>query len=270
MARPVIGEILIRLVADVVDASLATQAVDRPQVGFGVHHPGRVVGRDRHHRPGPLGDGPVDGVDLELVVGIGRHAHGSTVDHADCHLVVEIVGQRQNDFVARIGNRHQGVHEGHIAPGRHHDTLPVIERHAVVVAQLVGDDLQQRVNALDEFVLMVVGVGLEVADGVKRLGRRAVVGDALAQRQRAGGGADQLGDHRNDGRLHRLHAPTFAQLWHVRRLSRRSTPAAQGKTGVPRRGGPCCLRCGYPPRYPWPAPGCRCWCYAPGGENCCW
>ena len=92
-----------------------------------------------------------------------------------------------------------------LAPAVTTTVLPPLDLDAVLRAQLGGDRLHQRRDALDRLVLVVLGVGEERADVVDRLLRRAVVDHSLAQGDGAGIVADQRRDRGDDGRLHCKH-----------------------------------------------------------------
>ncbi len=75
MGRPIVREILIRFVANVVDPSVATQRVDRAQLRFGIDNTCRVVWLHGHDGPRPICDPLAEGPEVELVLRIGRYAH---------------------------------------------------------------------------------------------------------------------------------------------------------------------------------------------------
>ena len=62
---------------------------------------------------------------------VGRYAHSLAVDHADRHLMIEVIRQLQNNLIARVGDGQQRIHERHIAPGRYDDTLRFTQRDTV-------------------------------------------------------------------------------------------------------------------------------------------
>jgi hypothetical protein len=121
--------------------------------------------------------------------------------------VVEIKRHRKNDLVPGLGDGQNGVHERHVAAGRHHDAQPVAPIDAVVAPQLRIDRGDQPRNS--GAVLVAVGVRLRkrVARRVQRRLRRAVVHHALPEGNRPGGLLDQIADDGNDRGLDGVHSP---------------------------------------------------------------
>ncbi len=60
----VVGEILVSLVADVVDALIPADFVDSAQGRFAIDYAGGVIGGNRDDGPCPVGDGFGDSVGL--------------------------------------------------------------------------------------------------------------------------------------------------------------------------------------------------------------
>jgi hypothetical protein len=205
MARVSIREVLVGFVVDVIEPVLAADLVDLAQRGFAVHRSGGVVGGDRNHGSRLGGDRLADGGGPELVAIIGVRQDRVATRHGNGHLVVEVVGGLQNDFVAQIGDGQKRVDEGQVGAGRHHYRAPRIDAHAVLGAQLRRERLDQERDPLHGPVLVVLRVGEKCADLVDRFLGRAIVDHPLPQGNGAGIVPDQRRDTRDDRRLNRLH-----------------------------------------------------------------
>ena len=75
----------------------------------------------------------------QLVIVIGGHKDRLTPSHDNCHLVIEIVRQRQDDFVTGIGNGENGVHERHIAAGSDEQSVRGANLDSILARELSGD-----------------------------------------------------------------------------------------------------------------------------------
>ena len=83
----------------------------------------RIVGGYGDDGAGAVAYRVTDGVEVELVVGIGSDEHGAAIGHGDGHFVVEVEGRHDNDLVAGVGNGQQRVVEAHIRSGGDHQDL---------------------------------------------------------------------------------------------------------------------------------------------------
>jgi hypothetical protein len=181
MSCPVVHEILVGFIVNVVEAMPAAEVVDLAQQRLRIDGAGRIVGADGDHRPRAIGDGTLNPIGLQLVTLVRGHADRAAIRHDDRHLVVEIVRQVQNDLVAGIGHGQHRVDETHVGAGRHDHPLVGAEADAVLGGELSLDRLQQFGNALDGLVLVILQVGQELLDMVNGLRRRPVPGDALSE-----------------------------------------------------------------------------------------
>src|SRR5207237_278779 len=77
---------------------------------------------------------------------------------------------------------------------------------AVLGAQLRRERVEKLRDPRDGPVLVILGVGEAPRDRIGDLRRRAVVDDALPERDRPGTATDQVADDRDDRRLDRLDA----------------------------------------------------------------
>ncbi len=125
----------------------AAQLVDGAQRRLAEHRAARVVRRDRDDGARARRDRPLDRVEVELIVLVGRHADDAAAGHLDRHLVIEVERHRQDDLVARRGDRQHGVHERHVGAGGHHDPAAARDVDAVLGRQLARDRLDQRAEA---------------------------------------------------------------------------------------------------------------------------
>ena len=76
----------------------------------------------------------------------GLEVHRPDTAHPQPHVVVEVVGQRRDDLVARAGERSSDEAERLVAAGGH-DHVRRLDRARVVARQLVGDRSAQRRDA---------------------------------------------------------------------------------------------------------------------------
>ena len=180
MANPVVGEILVGLVAEVVNASLGAQGVDGTQIGFGIHRTGRVVGRDGDDGAGARRDRGSQCGHVQAPVGVGGHGHRCAATHADGHFLIEIERHGQDELVAWISHRHHAVQEGHVAAGGHHQHAVAAALDAVLLRQLVSNGVKQGRVAHDGLVLVQLGIRHQAGQGRDGLRRRPVVHNALA------------------------------------------------------------------------------------------
>ena len=90
----------------------------------------------------------------------------------------------------------------------------------------------QRGDAFDRVVLVILRIGQHRANRIERLLRRPIVHHSLAQRDRARVLADELGHDRNDRRLHGLHA--VGKVHRQRAGSRGALRGSQRSGGQPR------------------------------------
>ena len=195
--RPVVHEVLVGLVVQVVEAALRAEGVHRPEVRLRVGGPARVVGRGGGHRAGAGADGGRDRRQVELVVGAAGHDPGGRPGHPDRHLVVEEVGPGEDDLVARIGDRDERVQEAHVRARGHHD-LPSGEIDPVLAGELPGDGGAELGDPLVRLVEVVGGRLAEPGDPVRDPGRRAVADHPLAEGYRAGMAAVEVHHDRDD------------------------------------------------------------------------
>ena len=237
--RVVVGEILVRLVTDMKEAVLGAQRVDRPQGRLGVDGAGRVVGRDGDDGAGARRDRGPQRREVELVVGIGRHQHRPGVGHGDRHLVVEVIRDRQNHLVPRIGDREHRVEEGLVAAGGDHEAVAVggADRHAVFGREFLGKGVEQSGYACDALVLVIGRIGGETLDGGEGGGWWAVVHHALPKRDRARTGADEVRDDRDDRGLDGAEPAGFGHEFECspareRRDNRSKKESRRGSAGI--------------------------------------
>ena len=132
-----IGEVLVGLVTDVVDAAPAAQLVDAAQRFGLVDNAGGIVRGNRHHHAGAIGNGCLDGVDAQAVALVGGYHDGAGIGHGDGHLVVEVEGRHDDDLVPRVAGGHDDVVESHVAASGDEQHLPVIV-HLDRVAEALG------------------------------------------------------------------------------------------------------------------------------------
>ena len=116
--------------------AIAAERVDVAKRRLREDGAGRVVRRDRHHRARAGRDRGADRVDVQLIARIGRDEDRTAAGHLNGHLVVEIERHRQDDFVARLGDREHRVDERHVGAGRHHDAAAARDIDAVVAPEL--------------------------------------------------------------------------------------------------------------------------------------
>ena len=80
--------------------------------------------------------------------------------------MIKVVGDRNDDFVTRIGNGKDCIHEAHVGSGSDYDSFLGIELNLVVVCELGLDSFQKLRNALDQFVFVVVRVLSKGSDAI--------------------------------------------------------------------------------------------------------
>ena len=127
--------------------------------------------------------------------------------HLNRHLVVEVERHRQDDFVARLGDRQDGVHERHVAAGGHHDATAPRDVDAVV-AHAASPRSRRRApgSRSRPDTRACRGFASALARGIDGGRRRPVVDDALTERNRARHLTDEVADDLDDRRLHGVHA----------------------------------------------------------------
>ena len=108
--------------------------------------PGRVARRDQHDRPGTRGDERLGVGGAGDQAGVRVEVHRRDTAHPQPHVVVEVVGQRRDDLVARAGERSSDEAERLVAAGGD-DHVRRLDRARVVAGQLVGDASAQRRDA---------------------------------------------------------------------------------------------------------------------------
>ena len=199
--RPIVHEVLVRLVVEVVETALRAQGVHRPEVRFGVGRAARVVGRGGRDRAGTRTGGRRDRLQVELVVRAAGHDPRHRPGHPDRHLVIEEVGPGEDDLVARIGDRDEGVQKAHVRARGDHD-LPPRRVDPVLPGELLPDGGTKLGGPLVRLVEMVGGRLAEPGDPVRDPGRRAVSHHSLPEGYGAGVAAVEVHHDRDDRRLH--------------------------------------------------------------------
>ncbi len=176
-----VGEVLVGLVVQVEEAARLAQAVDRGQRVRGIDRPGGIVRRYGNDPAGPRRDGLLDRREIELIVAVRLDCDRLGAGHHDRHLVIEVVRRRQDDLVARIGDREHRVHERLIAASGHQQ--PALRPHLdpVLGGQLGLERRHQRGQPFDRAVAMIVERRPEALRGRHRLRRRAIRNHPLTE-----------------------------------------------------------------------------------------
>ena len=197
----VVGEIFVRLVADVVDPERSAEPVDRRQRLPRVDRPGRVVRGDGDDRARPFRDRRGDRGEVRLEPFVDGDGHGNRGGEGDRHLVVEVVRGEEDHLVPGVADREDRVEERLVRAGRHVD--PALEGGVdpVLVAQL-SFERSPKLGETGVGDVLVVGNGREeLRDRRERRRRRPIVDHALSQRDRTRRLRDPPRHDRDDGKL---------------------------------------------------------------------
>ncbi len=195
---PPVHERPVGLIADVQHPPRRAERVDLPQHRFRDHHPAGIVGRDGDDGARAGRDGRRQRLRVGHRAGLDPHGHAARQAHR--HRVVEIGGQGQDHFAARIADHLGQDREGHVA-ARGHQGLGPVQVQAVVDAELAGDRLQQLGVAPGAAIAIQRGAG-ELQGLPHRPAHRLrwrPIHHPLGQRQGVGPKAKPLpqpGDHR--------------------------------------------------------------------------
>ena len=158
------GQVLVDLVGDHDEVVAAGDVRDGVELGLVEHAPGRVVRAVQQDHPGAVGDGGLELVGVEAVVGCAQgHRASYAARELDHRAVAVVVGLADDDLVARVDQPEHGGGDRLGGAGRHHDLVG--RELEPVVALLVPDD------RLDELGGAVAGRVL-VAAGPHRVVRR--------------------------------------------------------------------------------------------------
>lgn len=107
MGSASIGEVFVGFIAYVVDPVIVAQGVYRPQARFRIYGPAGIVRGDRHHGTRTGGNSPGNSVKIGLKILVGLDQNGLTAQHADGHLLIEVIRRGKYDFFTRIGDGKQ-------------------------------------------------------------------------------------------------------------------------------------------------------------------
>ena len=195
----------IGLIADVDQAAAGAELVDGLQDGPWNDGSAGVVGGDRDDRSRACADGLLEPIGVRDHTGV--HRHRTPTGNADGHLMVEVIGDRKDDFIPWVT---QGLHhrlEGHVAAGRDQDFAAAAVDLMLLLEPVLQLGPQRRVAGHRSIAVQVGIVEEGALNGFDHLRWRRPGRDALSERQGPGGRRDQLGHHGDDRCLDLLKAP---------------------------------------------------------------
>ena len=178
----IVGEVFVDLVGQNEDALPQGPLADGAGFLFGVHGTGRVGGGDEDERLGGGGVGFLELLDGDLVVLVatGKNLNGVTAGQTDAFGVGGPIGSRQQNVVALVNDRGEGLVHGLLAAVGH-DDLGGIDLNAGVAQGLVRDGLLQLGQAGGGGVAEVLGVLQCFVGGIHNVRGGSKVGFAGAE-----------------------------------------------------------------------------------------